>query len=217
MHHCKYLSLVLDESTDVTNFSQLLIFTRAIDSSFEVHKELLKLMSLHDTSNGKDVFVTVNSVISKHGGFDKFSKILHSLHHFWMKWVETYRCALRSDGWAAGSAWRGFFALCTEIPVFLEENIRCDASAYSSKLRATDFLCDIAFLAGITSHLNHLNVQLQGRDQTVSDLYASMNGFQHNLALSKAGFLADHPNLVHFACEEMCKDVPDCENTLELT
>ena len=45
MHHCKYFSLVLDESTDVTDVSQLLIFTRAIDRSFEVHKEVLKLVS----------------------------------------------------------------------------------------------------------------------------------------------------------------------------
>ena len=65
-----------------------------------------------------------------------------------------------------------FFALRTEIPVFLEESIRCDTSAYCSKLRDTDFICDMAFLADITSHLNHLNVQLQGRDQTVSGLCA---------------------------------------------
>ena len=37
MHDCKYFSLALDESTDVTDTSQLLIFTRAIDNSFEVH------------------------------------------------------------------------------------------------------------------------------------------------------------------------------------
>ena len=44
----------------------------------------------------------------------------------------------------------------------------------------------MAFLADITSHLNHLNVQLQGRNQMVSDLYASMNAFQYKVALFKA-------------------------------
>ncbi|XP_030299269.1 uncharacterized protein LOC115597477 [Sparus aurata] len=39
-----------------------------------------------------------------------------------------------------------FFELCTEIPVFLEESIRCDASTYCSKLRDTDFLCDMTLL-----------------------------------------------------------------------
>lgn len=43
MHDCMYLAL--DESTDVMDVSQLLIFTRTIDSSFEVHEELLKLVS----------------------------------------------------------------------------------------------------------------------------------------------------------------------------
>lgn len=36
MHDCKYFSLALDESIDVMDVSQLLIFTRTIYSSFEV-------------------------------------------------------------------------------------------------------------------------------------------------------------------------------------
>ena len=94
-----------------------------------------------------------------------------------------------------GKCLERFFALRTEIPVFLEEIIRCDAVAYWSKLRDTDF--------------NHLNLQFQGRDQTVSDLYACMSAFKHKLALFKVGFSADHSNFSHFpANEEMCKDVP---------
>ena len=50
MHDCKYFSLALDESTDVMDVSQLLILIRTIDSSYEVHEELLKLVSLHDTT-----------------------------------------------------------------------------------------------------------------------------------------------------------------------
>ena len=69
MHDCKYFSLALDESTDVMDVSQLLIFTRTIDSSYEVHEELLKLVSLHDTTKGTDIFNAVNSVASAYGGF----------------------------------------------------------------------------------------------------------------------------------------------------
>uniref|UniRef100_A0A8C4FDD0 General transcription factor II-I repeat domain-containing protein 2 n=1 Tax=Dicentrarchus labrax TaxID=13489 RepID=A0A8C4FDD0_DICLA len=61
MYDCKYFSLVLDESTDVMDVNQLLIFTRAIARSFEVHEELLKLVSLHDTTNGKGVLNAVKS------------------------------------------------------------------------------------------------------------------------------------------------------------
>lgn len=39
MHDCKYFSLALNESTDVMDTSQLLIFTRTIDSTFKVHEE----------------------------------------------------------------------------------------------------------------------------------------------------------------------------------
>ncbi len=76
MHNCKYFSLALDESTDVMDASQLLIYTRAIDSSSEVHVELLKLVSLHDTTKGKDIFNAVESVVSEHEGFDKLSAVV---------------------------------------------------------------------------------------------------------------------------------------------
>lgn len=73
MYDCKYFSLALDESTDVMDVSQLLIFTRTIDSTFEVHEELLKLVALHDTTKGTDIFNAVNGTVTKYGGFDKLS------------------------------------------------------------------------------------------------------------------------------------------------
>ena len=76
MHDCKYFSLALDESTEVMDVSQLQIFTRTIDSTFEVHEELLKLVSLHDTTKGTDIFNAVNSVASGYGGFDKLSTVV---------------------------------------------------------------------------------------------------------------------------------------------
>ena len=124
--------------------------------------------------------------------------------HTEIRWMSRGKCLER------------FFALRSEIPVFLEESIQCDTSAYCSQLRDTDFLCDMAFLADITSHLNRLNLQLQGRGQTASDLYAHMNAFNAKLALFKEGFQSDRPNLAHFpSCEEMRKDAPECEETMQ--
>ncbi|KAF3836200.1 hypothetical protein F7725_028758 [Dissostichus mawsoni] len=123
--------------------------------------------------------------------------------HTEIRWMSRGKCLER------------FFALRAEIPVFLEDTIQCDTNAYCAKLRNTDFLLDMAFLADITSHLNHLNMRLQGRCQTVSDLYAHMNAFVTKLTLFKDGFSADRPNLAHFpSCEEMRKDAPECEKTL---
>uniref|UniRef100_A0A3Q3GZU0 HAT C-terminal dimerisation domain-containing protein n=1 Tax=Labrus bergylta TaxID=56723 RepID=A0A3Q3GZU0_9LABR len=87
-----------------------------------------------------------------------------------------------------------FFALLAEIPVFLEDSIRCDTSAYCSKLRDTEFLFDMAFLADITSHLNHLNMQLQ-EEKTFH-------------LTSKFGTLRSF--------EQMCKDPRMPENTSQV-
>jgi len=76
MQDCKYFSLALDDCTDVMDVRQLLIFTRAVDSLFEVHKEFLKMVSLHDTTKGTDIFNTVNSVANVYGGLDKLSAVV---------------------------------------------------------------------------------------------------------------------------------------------
>uniref|UniRef100_A0A3B4Z8N2 DUF4371 domain-containing protein n=1 Tax=Stegastes partitus TaxID=144197 RepID=A0A3B4Z8N2_9TELE len=252
MNDCRYFSLVLDEGTDVTDVSQLLIFTRTIDSSFEVHEELLKLVSLHDTTKGTDIFNAVKTVVNEHGGFSKLSAIvtngapsmqgrrtgfagllyqsgvgcpvLHCIIHQEALCVKTINFSqvmgvvtkvtnlqggnralnprkfvafLEEVNAAYGDLqmhtdirWMSrrkclerFFALRTELPVFLEDCVRCDTSAYCHKLRDTAFLYDMAFLSDITSHLNNLSIQLQGRCQTVSDLYAHMSAFWRKLAL----------------------------------
>jgi hypothetical protein len=69
-------SLRLDDSTDQTNVSQLLIFVRAIQSDFSTHKELLNLVSLHGTTKGSDTFEAVCNCVDKYGGFNKCSSIV---------------------------------------------------------------------------------------------------------------------------------------------
>ena len=44
--NCSYFSVTLDESVDVTDVSQLMIFARLMDESFEVQEELLTLHPL---------------------------------------------------------------------------------------------------------------------------------------------------------------------------
>jgi hypothetical protein len=46
----------LDDSTDQTDVSQLLIFVLVIQSDFSTHEELLNLVSLHGTTKGSDIF-----------------------------------------------------------------------------------------------------------------------------------------------------------------
>lgn len=49
-------SLAMDESTDISDTAQLLIFVRGIDQNFTVHEELVKMCSLKGTTTGEDLF-----------------------------------------------------------------------------------------------------------------------------------------------------------------
>ncbi|CAH1978758.1 unnamed protein product [Acanthoscelides obtectus] len=73
---CKYFSLCLDESTDLSDISQLVIFIRTIQDDFSVAEEMLDLIPLHGTTKGTDIFEAVNKLVSDYGGFDKCSCIV---------------------------------------------------------------------------------------------------------------------------------------------
>uniref|UniRef100_A0A3Q3JZ16 HAT C-terminal dimerisation domain-containing protein n=1 Tax=Monopterus albus TaxID=43700 RepID=A0A3Q3JZ16_MONAL len=222
MHDCKYFSLALDESTDVTDVSQLLIFTRTIDGSFEVHEELLKLVLLHDTTRGTDIFNAVNNVARAYRGFDKLSAVvtdgapaMQGRHTGFEGLLQQNRancpilhCIIHQEALCARTLdFSHVMDLVTKITKLIrEDSVHGDTSAYCRKLKDTAFLCDIAFLTDITSHLNHLNTNLQGKHQTVCELYAHMTTFQNKLELFWEGFSSRFLNLTHFpACEEKQK------------
>ena len=55
----KWFSLALDESTDITDTAQLLLFIRGVNTEFEVTEELASMNSLHGTTTGEDIFKEV--------------------------------------------------------------------------------------------------------------------------------------------------------------
>ncbi|XP_076817402.1 general transcription factor II-I repeat domain-containing protein 2-like [Clavelina lepadiformis] len=71
VQQCKYFSLALDESTDISNVSQLLVFIRTIDKNFTVFEELLKISPLRGTTKGIDIYNSLASVVDAYGGFEK--------------------------------------------------------------------------------------------------------------------------------------------------
>lgn len=124
--------------------------------------------------------------------------------HTDIRWMSRGKCLER------------FFALRSEIPVFLENSVSVDTSAYCAQLKDTRFVCDMAFLTDISAHLNHLNTLLQGRDQTVCDLYSHMTAFQRKLGLFIDGFSSPRVNLAHFpACDEIRKASPRSEKQIQ--
>lgn len=52
----EWFYLAIDESNDVSDTAQLLIFVRGIDENFNVYEELLQLCSLKGTTTGEDLF-----------------------------------------------------------------------------------------------------------------------------------------------------------------
>lgn len=75
LEKCEFFSLALDESTDIADIGQLLIFVRTINEEFEIHEELLELRSLETSKKGIDIFSALDDVVSKYGGFEKCSGI----------------------------------------------------------------------------------------------------------------------------------------------
>ena len=89
-----------------------------------------------------------------------------------------------------GKVLKHVLALNTEICQFMEDNGR------ETQLGDDHFLCDVAFLADITRHLNELNVALQGKNRKISDLYSSVKAFKSKLRLFLRHIGAN--NFAHF-------------------
>lgn len=63
----EWFSLALDESTDVTDSAQVLMFVRGVNKDFEVTEELLDVLTMESTCTGNDIF---NKVIESLNKFD---------------------------------------------------------------------------------------------------------------------------------------------------
>ena len=74
----------------------------------------------------------------------------------------------------------------------------------TTELRDKKFLCELAFLCDILSHLNGLNMQLQGWGHVITDMYAAVRAFKTKLCLWETQMLQG--NLGHFPCCQTMKE-----------
>ena len=63
----EWYSVALDESTDIEDTAQLLVFIVGIDENFEITEELLSLEHLKDTITGQDLFESVENCLDRSG------------------------------------------------------------------------------------------------------------------------------------------------------
>ncbi|XP_030595640.1 interferon-induced very large GTPase 1-like [Archocentrus centrarchus] len=80
-----------------------------------------------------------------------------------------------------------------EIGAFLELLGKADEFP---ELSNKNWLCDFAFAVDIFSHMNELNVNIQGKDRFVHDLYTSVKAFKAKLALFSKQILNE--SFTHF-------------------
>lgn len=163
-----------------------------------IHQEALcgKIIRLSETM--KTVVNTVNLIrggnkAQRHRAFIAFLDNLEAEYGD----ISLY-CEVR---WlSAGNCLQQFFGLRNEILAFLRnENI---GHEYQEKLEEIQFLNNLAFLTDLTSHLNALNLKLQGKKQNISQLYGHIEGFRKKLDVMQIALKAN--NTAHFpSCQQL--------------
>ncbi|KAL0803215.1 hypothetical protein ABMA28_017316 [Loxostege sticticalis] len=244
---CVAFSLQFDESTDITDTAQLLVFIRMVFEDFSTKEELLSMISLKGKTRGLDIFTEFKAYICQiklplyklvsmttdgapamtgiHNGFialyhkdEDFpdfisyhciihqqvlaSKRLNTKHvmDISFKIVNSIKgkslqrrlfkqqldekepeLALHTDvRWLSRSKFlQRFRDLLDEIIKFLDER----GDDYR-QLRDLDWQCDLAFLADFTVKLSTLNLNLQGKDKTLTEMMSSIAAFQTQAASS---------------------------------
>ncbi|PNF38714.1 hypothetical protein B7P43_G16721, partial [Cryptotermes secundus] len=247
--NCSYFSIILDESIDVSNTNQLLIFVHAIKEDFTTFEELLQVCSLHSTARGVDIFKAAKGAMEEFGGFEKLSSVvtngaisitgtINGFVGFLRQkqiTVPTLHCIIHQETLCAKSIklsttmatvttitnlirggnrslthrkfltlleemdsaygdlllrtevrWLSrFFEIRHEIATFLREKVTNSAEPQND-LEDVEFLRNLAFLTDITQHLNVLNLQLQGKKQTICQMFGFVDSFRKKLYLFKS-------------------------------
>uniref|UniRef100_A0A8C5S0G8 Uncharacterized protein n=1 Tax=Laticauda laticaudata TaxID=8630 RepID=A0A8C5S0G8_LATLA len=155
-----------------------------------MHKETL----CGKTLKMEHVMSTVTQTIS----FIRKAKGLN--HHQFKSFLEEIHSELGDLPYHTEMGWpsqekvlNGFFELRVEICQFVESE-----GKDSTVLRDGKWLCELAFLCDVTKHLTGLNLQLQGRDRVITDMYDAVKGFQVKLRLWETQI--QQGNLAHFPC-----------------
>ncbi|XP_077340540.1 general transcription factor II-I repeat domain-containing protein 2-like [Lithobates pipiens] len=241
-----FFSIACDESTDLSNTAQLLIFMRGVDDEMNVTEELLDLQSLTDQTRGKDLFV---SVIEEGGKAIKLHCIIHQqvLCAKHLKYDHVMKPVVKTINFIRSKAMchRQFKQFLLDIQAEYEDVLYHNdvrwlsrGSAlqrfYSLKKEIGEFLetkeqpmrelsdpmglADLGFLVDITKHLNVLNISLQGKDAAVNQLYSHLKVFGTKLQLFIRQLSQAQPNLIHFsALQEIMTSFPqDNINQLQL-
>ncbi|XP_041419118.1 general transcription factor II-I repeat domain-containing protein 2-like [Xenopus laevis] len=98
-----------------------------------------------------------------------------------------------------GQMLKRFYDLRHEVKSFMVSKAKC-----VPELDDENWLTDLAFLVDLTSHLNDLNMRLQGKNQLINTMFQGITAFQTKLKLWEDQIKAN--NFMHF--NTLAKHVP---------
>ncbi|XP_023724818.1 general transcription factor II-I repeat domain-containing protein 2 [Cryptotermes secundus] len=222
----------LDESTDITDTAQLLLFTRGVNADFEVTEELASMNSLRGTTTGEDIFKEVEEMLTKYnlkwnqlkcvttdGGknmsgtepvvstvnFIRSRGLNHRQFRDFLSEVEAEYPDLpyhTAVRWLSSGKVLLRFFELREIEIFLNEKKRPQPL-----LSNTEWLWKLAFAADIMGFLNGFNLKLQGKTVLICETYTAVKSFRRQLALIESQIMSSC--FVHFPCCQTLKEEVD--------
>lgn len=163
-----------------------------------IHQQVLCLNVLKMSSVLKTVTKIVNIIRSRGLNHRKFVSILQQTnaefqdlpYYTEVRWLSCHKVL------------KVFNELIEEIGAFLESKV--ETSSFATIIGDTLWKQDLAFLTDLTSHMNSLNINLQGRNKCITNMYDEISGFRTKLSLFKS-HLEDNI-FVHFPCCSKLKE-----------
>ena len=152
-----------------------------------IHQENLCGKSVKMQNVMSVVVKTVNFVRARGLNHRQFQHLLAEMNAQYQDLL--YYCEVR---WLSRRAMlRRVYELRNEISLFMEQK-----GTEVPEFADPTWMCDFAFLVDVTAHLNQLNVQLQGREHLINELFQFVSAFEMKWRLWETQLR--NANYVHF-------------------
>ncbi|KAG1927280.1 SCAN domain-containing protein [Pimephales promelas] len=223
IHKAPCIGLAVDESTDVSDNAQLLVFVRFFNMDKEKFcEDLFGVTPLQTRTRGEDIHLALKEMLKKRaiemkqvvsittdgapamvgrerGAVARLKEDNPQLISYHCIIHQSVLCSTLSDEYAEvmNTMMRmiNFLrASSSHQHRMLREFLReVDANADDLLLHNNDDkkMDIVAFLVDITSHLNELNLKLQGKDNSVCELMTAVRSFQRKLVLFREDLQGD--------------------------
>uniref|UniRef100_H3AL48 Uncharacterized protein n=1 Tax=Latimeria chalumnae TaxID=7897 RepID=H3AL48_LATCH len=215
----EWFTLAVDESTDISDVSQLSLYILYV-KDFELREEFFSLLQLPERTTGVDVKSAINKFFTKWNiPKDKLVSLTTDSAKATTGSVTGLVGLLQKD-----PCYKNLKtcihclihqqALCSKhrnmenVMSFVVKTVNvikkssalthfkallCQQGKDKSPLESTEWLIDTHFLTDLT-HVNQLNLQLQGQNQLITDLISAVNSFKAKLKI----FVRDITARKHF-------------------